>query len=114
MPVRPESYKIVMILFYLLLCTKYLFQQHFAKEKIFAIAVEIKVARYQAQKKYRHHKNIGFDKIAAEIKVVRYQAQKKYWHRKNIGFDKIALKLRWRVIKRRKNNGFTKISVLTK
>ena len=51
MPVRPESSKIVMILFYLLLCTKYLFQQNFAKEKIFAIAVEIKVVRYQAQKK---------------------------------------------------------------
>ena len=61
MPVRPESYKIVMILFYLLLCTKYLFEQNLAKEKIFAIAVEIKVACYQAQKKYRLHKNIGFD-----------------------------------------------------
>jgi hypothetical protein len=58
MPVRPESYKIVMILFYLLLCTKYLFQQNFAKEKIFAIAVEIKVACI------KHRKNIGFDKIA--------------------------------------------------
>jgi len=76
MPVRPESSKIVMILFYLLLCTKYFFQRNFAKEKIFAIAVEIKVARYQAQKKYRlrqiawkfrlrvikRRKNIGFDK----------------------------------------------------
>ena len=76
MPVRPESSKIVMILFYLLLCTKYFFQRNFAKEKIFAIAVEIKVARYEAQKKYRlrqiawkfwlrvmkHRKNIGFDK----------------------------------------------------
>ena len=51
MPVRPESYKIVMILFHVLLRTKYLFQQNFAKEKIFAIAVEIKVARYQAPKK---------------------------------------------------------------
>jgi hypothetical protein len=30
---------------------KIFFQQNFAKEKIFAIAVEIKVARYQAQKK---------------------------------------------------------------
>jgi N-acyl-L-homoserine lactone synthetase len=49
-----------------------------------------------------------------EIKVARYQAQKKYQRRKNIGFDKIAWKLRWRVIKCRKNNGFTKISVLTK
>jgi hypothetical protein len=57
MPVRPESYKIVMILFYLLLCTKYLFQQNFAKEKIFAIAVEIKVACYQGQKKYRLRQN---------------------------------------------------------
>jgi len=51
MPVRPESSKIVMILFYLFLCTKYFFQQTFATEKIIAIAVEIKVARYQAQKK---------------------------------------------------------------
>ncbi len=51
MPVRPESSKIVMILFYLLQCTKYFFQRNFVKEKIFAIAVEIKVARYQAQKK---------------------------------------------------------------
>jgi hypothetical protein len=88
MPVRPESYKIVMILFYLLLCTKYLFQLNFAEEKVFAIAVEIKVARYQAHKKYRHHKNIGFDKIV--------------W------------KFRWSVIKRRKNIGFAKISVSTK
>ncbi len=76
MPVRPESSKIVMILFYLLLYTTYFFQQNFAKEKIFAIAVEIKVARYEAQKNYRlrqipwkfwlrfmkHRKNIGFDK----------------------------------------------------
>jgi hypothetical protein len=34
------------------------------------------VARYQAQKKYRHHKNISFNK-SVEIKVARYQAQKK-------------------------------------
>ncbi len=34
--VRPESYKIVMIKFYLSLCTKYLFRQNFAEEKIFA------------------------------------------------------------------------------
>jgi hypothetical protein len=40
-----------MILFYLLLCTTYFFQRNFAKEKFFAIAVEIKVVRYQAQKK---------------------------------------------------------------
>ena len=53
MPVRPESSKIVMIFFYLLLCTTYFFQQNFAKENIFAVAVEIKVARYEAQKKYR-------------------------------------------------------------
>ena len=53
MPVRPESSKIVMILFYLLLCTTYFFQQNFAKENIFAIVVEILVARYEAQKKYR-------------------------------------------------------------
>jgi len=65
-----------------LLCTKYFFQQNFAKEKIFAVEVEIKVARYQAQKKYRLHKNIGFDKIA--------------W------------KLRWRVFKRRKITASTK------
>jgi len=51
MPVRPESYKIVMIFFYLLLCTTWIFQQNFAKDKIFPIAVEIKVVRYQAQKK---------------------------------------------------------------
>jgi hypothetical protein len=76
MPVRPESSKIVMILFYLLLCTKYFFQQNFAKEKILAIPVEITVARYEAQKRYRlrqiawkfwlrvikHRKNFGFDK----------------------------------------------------
>ncbi len=61
---------------------------NFAGEKIYAIAVEIKVARYQAQKKYRH--------------------------RKNIGFNKIAWKLRWRVIKRRKNISVAKISVSTK
>jgi hypothetical protein len=48
-----------------------------------------------------------------EIKVAHYQAQKKYRLLKNIGFDKIAWKLRWRIIKRRKNNGFTKILVLT-
>jgi hypothetical protein len=46
--------------------------------------------------------------------VARYQAQKKLPLRKNIGFDKTAWKLRWRVIKRRKNNGVTKISVSTK
>ena len=76
MPVRPESSKIVMILFYLLLCTTYLFQRNFSKDKIFAIAVEIKVVPYKAQKKYRlrqiawkfrlrvikRRKNIGFDK----------------------------------------------------
>ncbi len=71
MPVRPESYKIVMILFYLLLCTKYLVQLNFAKEKIFAIAVEIKVACYQAQKKYRLRQN------SVDIYVARFQAQKK-------------------------------------
>jgi hypothetical protein len=65
-----------------LLCTKYFFQQNFAKEKIFAVAVEIKVVRYQAQKKYRLLKNIGFNKIA--------------W------------KLRWRAIKRRKITVSTK------
>jgi hypothetical protein len=35
--------------------------------------VEIKVARYRAQKKYWHRKNIGFNKILVEIKVARYQ-----------------------------------------
>jgi hypothetical protein len=76
MPVRPESSKIVMILFYLLLCTKYLFQQNFAKEKIYAIAVEIKVACYQAEKKYR------LRQIALKfwLRVIK--------RRKNIGFDK--------------------------
>jgi hypothetical protein len=48
----------------------------------------IKVARYQAQKKYRHRKNIGFDKIMVEIKVAHYQAQKNYRQFKNIIFDK--------------------------
>ena len=76
MPVRPESSKIVMILFYLLLCTTYFFQRNFAKENTLAVAVEIKVARYEAQKKYRlrqiawkfllrvmkHRKNTGSDK----------------------------------------------------
>ncbi len=32
MPVRPESYKIVMILFYLLLCTKYFFNEILPKK----------------------------------------------------------------------------------
>ncbi len=35
--------------------------------------MEIKLARYQTQKKYRHRKNIGFDKISVEIKVALYQ-----------------------------------------
>jgi hypothetical protein len=96
MPVRPESSKIVMILFYLLLCTKYFFQRKFAKEKIFAIAVEIKVARYQAQK------NNGYDKIAWKFRL---RVNKR---RKNIGFDTIAWKFRLRVIKSRKNSGFDK------
>jgi hypothetical protein len=78
------------------------------------IIVEIKVARYQAQKKYQHRKNIGFDKILVEIKVARYQAQKKYQHRKNIGFNKTLVRLRWHVIKRRKIIGIAKILVSTK
>ena len=53
MPVRPESYKNVRILFYLLLCTTYFFKRNFAKENTLAVAVEIKVAPYEAQKKYR-------------------------------------------------------------
>jgi hypothetical protein len=41
-------------------------------------SLEIKVARYQAQKKYWHRKNSGFDKISVEIKVAHYHVQKKY------------------------------------
>ncbi len=69
--------------------------------------LKIKVGRYQAQKKYRHRKNIGFDKIAVEIKVVRYQAQKKYWHCKNIGFDKISITTKYHCLQ---NIGEEKIS----
>jgi hypothetical protein len=50
--------------------------------------------KISASQKYRHRKNIGFDKISAEIKVARYQAQKKYRHRKNIGFDKISVEIK--------------------
>ena len=85
MPVRPESYKNVRILFYLLLCTTYFFQQNFAKENIFAVAVEIKVARYEAQKKYRLRQialsspgKIFASPNSVEIFVARYQAQEKY------------------------------------
>ncbi len=39
----------------------------------FIKSVEIKVARYQAQKEYWYRKNIGFDKILVEIKVAIYQ-----------------------------------------
>jgi hypothetical protein len=53
--------------------------------------VEIKVARYQAQKKYQHRTNIGFDKILVEIKVARYQAQKNNRNCKNIGFHIITV-----------------------
>jgi hypothetical protein len=114
---------------------------NFAEEKIFAIAVEIKVARYQAQKQYRLHKNIGFDKLvwklrwrvikrrkilatqkyrfrqnSVEIKVACYQAQQKNRRCKNIGFDKIAWKMEIKVARYQvqKNNGFAKIQVSTK
>jgi hypothetical protein len=50
-------------------CRKAVCRRHIDK-----ITVEIKVARYQAQKNYRQYKNIGFDKITVEIKVARYQA----------------------------------------
>ena len=84
MPVRPESSKNVRILFYLLLCTTYFFQRNFAKENIFAVAVEIKVARYEAQKKYRLQQialsspgKIFASPNSVEIFVARYKAQKK-------------------------------------
>ena len=103
MPVRPESSKIVMILFYLLLCTTYFFQRNFAKENIFAVAVEIKVARYEAQKKYRLRQialsspgKIFAAPNSVEIFVARYQAQEKYLLRQ------IAWKFLLRVIKPRK------------
>jgi hypothetical protein len=85
MPVRPESYKNVRILFYLLLCTTYFFQRNFAKENTLAVAVEIKVARYEAQKKYRLRQialsspgKIFASPNSVEIFVARYQAQEKY------------------------------------
>ena len=103
MPVRPESSKNVRILFYLLLCTTYFFQQNFAKESIFAVAVEIKVARYEAQKKYRLRQialsspgKIFASPNSVEIFVARYQAQEKYLLRQ------IAWKFLLRVIKPRK------------
>ena len=103
MPVRPESSKNVRILFYLLLCTTYFFQRNFAKENIFAVAVEIKVARYEAQKKYRLRQialsspgKIFASPNSVEIFVARYQAQEKYLLRQ------IAWKCLLRVIKQRK------------
>jgi hypothetical protein len=103
MPVRPESSKNVRILFYLLLCTTYFFQRNFAKENIFAVAVEIKVARYEAQKKYRLRQialsspgKIFASPNSVEIFVARYQAQEKYLLRQ------IAWKFWLRVIKPRK------------
>ena len=129
MPVRPESYKIVMILFYLLLCTKYLFQQNFAKENIFAVALEIKFARYEAQKKNRLQqvalsspgKIFASPNSMANFFCVLSSKEKfwlqkiawKFWlrvikRRKNNGYDKIAWKFRWLVKKRRKNIGFNK------
>jgi hypothetical protein len=109
MPVRPESSKNVRILFYLLLCTTYFFQRNFAKENIFAVAVEIKVARYQAQEKYLLRQialsspgKIFASPNSVEIFVARYQAQEKYLLRQ------IAWKFWLRVIKPRKNNCFAK------
>ena len=109
MPVRPESSKNVRILFYLLLCTTYFFQRNFAKENIFAVAVEIKVARYEAQKKYRLRQialsspgKIFASPNSVEIFVARYQAQEKYLLRQ------IAWKFWLRVMKHRKNIGFAK------
>ncbi len=46
---------------------------HYQILQTFIKSVEIKVARYQAQKEYWNCKNIGFDKILVEIKVARYQ-----------------------------------------
>jgi hypothetical protein len=44
--------------------------------------------KISASQKYRFRQNIS------GIKVARYQAQKKYWHRKNIGFDKISVEIK--------------------
>ena len=89
MPVRPESAKNVRILFYLLLCTTYFFQRNFAKENIFAVAVEIKVARYEAQKKYLFQQialsspgKIFASPNSMEMFVACYQAKN------NFGFEK--------------------------
>jgi hypothetical protein len=84
MSVRPETYKIVIIIFYLSLWTKYLFRQNFAEEKIFAST------------KYRQRKNIGIAKISATTKYRCRQkmAKKKYRHRKNIGFDNISVEIK--------------------
>ncbi len=99
--VRPESYKIVMIIFYLSLWTKYLFD------------------KISLKKKYLHRQNIGKEKIAASQKY-RYQqniaagkilVKKKYRNWKNIGFNKISLPTKyWR----RNNIDIAKISVSTK
>ena len=65
------------------------FQRNFAKENIFAVAVEIKVARYEAQKKYRLRQialsspgKIFASTNSVEIFVACYQAKK------NFGFEK--------------------------
>jgi hypothetical protein len=69
MSVRPESYKIVMIIFYLSLWTKYLFRQNFAKEKIFASTTyqqrkNIGIANISVLTKYRCRQNINKEKIS--------------------------------------------------
>jgi hypothetical protein len=82
---------------------------------------------FSVKKKYRHCKNIGFNKISlpaniGEEKISTMQkypfrqnivggkisAKKKYQHCKNNGFDKISLPAKYR---HRKNIGFNKISV---
>jgi hypothetical protein len=68
MSVRPESYKIVMLIFYLSLWTK-----------------NICINKISAKKKYQHCKNNGFDKISLPAK---------YRHRKNIGFNKISVEIK--------------------
>ncbi len=95
MSVRPESYKIVIIIiFYLLLWTTYLFRQNFAEEKIFAST------------KYRQRKNIGISKISLSLPA-------KYRRRKNINTAKISVSTKYRK-QQRKNIGIAKISVSTK
>ncbi len=61
---------------------------------LFHVTLISTMARCQAQKKYWHRKNSGFDKISVEIKVARYHVQKKYRHHKNIVFYKISVEIK--------------------